>query len=154
MSAASDALMTSLAALSGKLSTSVADIEAARAEAEAAQAAKDESLFSDANERVKTMLANLGPHVEAIGQLAAAVADGAGTAKPTPAPVADVAPQSIEMAVQADPAPAAPSDSAETAAAAPASSSEAPASTETTGDVATTDGDASAEDAAATKRKR
>lgn len=154
MSAASDALVQSLADLSAKLATSVADIEAARAEAEAAQAAKDDAVFSAANERVKTMLANLPSHVDAIGQIASAVASGAGITVPAPSPAADVAPAPAETAVQADPVVAAPVTSAEAAATAPASSSDAPASNEATGDVVPSDGDASAEDAAATKRKR
>ena len=156
MSAASDALMQGLADLSAKLSSSVTDIEAARAEAEAAQAAKDDVTFNAANERVRTMLANLGPHVEAIGQMASAVASGAGTAQPVPIPPADVATASTETAVQVDPAVPALSTSDEAADAAPASSSDAPSSNVATGDVVPSDGDASAEDAAAvsTKRKR
>lgn len=61
---------------------------------------------------------------------------------------------SPEEPVQANPAPAAPSTSAEAVAAAPVSSSNSPAPNEVTGDVVPSDGDASAEDAAATKRRR
>ena len=104
MSAASDALMKSLADLSAKLSTSVSDIEAARAQAEAAQAAKDDATFAQANEQVKTMLANLGPHVEAIGQLASAVADGAGTSAVATPPVSTILDAPAETPVQAGPA--------------------------------------------------
>lgn len=154
MSAASDALMKGLADLSAKLSTSVEDIKSKIAEAEAAQAAKDDATFAQANEQVKAMLDSLAPHAEAIGQMASAVAGGAGISAPVSAPAADVAPASAETAVQAEPAPAATSTSAEAAAAAPASSSNSQASNEVTGDVVPSDGDASAEDAAATKRRR
>lgn len=90
----------------------------------------------------KPMLADLSLSLEAITQTASVLATG------------EMPVGSPETAAEADPAPAAPSDSAETAAAAPASSSDAPASTESTGDYVPADGDASAEDAAATKRKR
>lgn len=90
----------------------------------------------------KPMLADLSLSLEAITQTASVLATGQ-------MPVG-----SAETTAEADPVPAAPSDSAETAAAAPASSSDAPASTETTGDYVPPAGDASAEDAAATKRKR
>jgi hypothetical protein len=88
------------------------------------------------------LLADTALSMDAIVQTATAMATG------------EVPVGSTETAAEADPAPAVPNVSAETAAAAPASSSDAPASTESTGDYVPADGDASAEDAAATKRKR
>lgn len=149
MSAASDALMQGLADLSAKLSSSVTDIEAARAEAEVAQAAKDDVTFNAANERVKTMLANLGPHVEAIGQMAGAVAGGVGTsaaaASPAIVPAPDVAPAPAQEPVQADPSSASTDAATETVSASDAPSDEV---------TPVAEGDASAEEAAATSRRK
>ncbi|MET3409482.1 hypothetical protein [Methylobacterium sp. 1030] len=129
MSAASDALMKALTDLSAKLAPAISDIKAQNAAAVAAQAAQDDVAFKQATDTVNAMLDQLVPHTDAVVQLAGAVADGSGTAKPVATPVADVA----------DPVPAAPSTSAEAAAAAPASSSDSPASNEVTGDHADAD---------------
>lgn len=135
MSAASDALMKALTDLSAKLAPAISDIKAQNAAAVAAQAAQDDAAFKQATDTVNAMLDQLVPHTDAVVQLAGAVADGSGTAKPVATPVADVTPD----VAPADPVPAAPSSSAEAAAAAPASSSDAPASDEVTGDHADAD---------------
>ncbi|WP_043348151.1 hypothetical protein [Methylobacterium sp. B1] len=126
MSAASDALMKALTDLSAKLAPAISDIKAQNAAAVAAQAAQDDAAFKQATDTVNAMLDQLVPHADAVVQLAGAVADGSGTAKPVATVTPDVA--------TADPVPAAPSTSADAAAAAPASSSDAPASDEVTGD--------------------
>lgn len=96
----------------------------------------------------KPMLADLSLSLEAITQTASVLATGG-------MPVG-----STETTAEADPpagaagGPSEPYTSAEAASVAPASSSNAPASNEATGDVVPSDGDASAEDTAALKRKR
>ncbi|MGX9980693.1 hypothetical protein [Methylobacterium fujisawaense] len=107
-----------------------------------ASAAPDMGTVKEKLAAAMPLLSDLRTSMDAIVQTATVMATG------------EMPVDAAEKPAEADPAPAAISPSAETAAAAPASSSGMPASTGSTGDYVPADGDASAEDAAATKRKR
>ncbi|MBP30439.1 hypothetical protein [Methylobacterium sp.] len=107
-----------------------------------ANAAPDMGTVKEKLAAALPLLSDTGTAMDAIVQTATVMSTGE-------MPVKDA-----ETPAEADPAPAAISTSAEAAAAAPASSSNSPAATESAGDYVPADGDASSEDAAATKRKR